>query len=120
MGAILVPLVLFVVIAVVIVVMTRRSAGGETETHEILVDPEVPALRYEVPDGQDPAAVLAALRNSGYVASAEQQAGNQGLLIGLPEGERPDREQVRSVIAGANTNLEGDASPAATPRFDDE
>ena len=120
MGAILVPVVLFVVVAAVIVVMTQRSVSGETETREVLVDPEVPALRYEVPEGHDPAAVLAALRAAGYVATADEQAGNQGVLIGAQEGEQPDRDKVREVIAGADINLEGDSSADATPRFDDE
>ena len=122
MGAIFGPIVLFVIVAVVVVVMVKRSVSQQTEVREALAHPDVPALRYRVPEGQDPAAVLAALHGAGYTATADDHGGgDQGVLIGGIGDEAPDREEVRRVLAGeGKLNFEGDTTYVATPHFDDE
>jgi hypothetical protein len=121
MGAILGPVVLVVVVAVIAVVMVRRTVGREQEVKETLAHPDVPSLRYRVPEGQDPAVVLSSLRAAGYVAAADDLGGgNSGLLVSSPDGAAPDREAVRAVIVGSPLNFEGDTGGEPRPRFEDE
>ncbi|HET8666209.1 MAG TPA: hypothetical protein VFM08_17975, partial [Nocardioides sp.] len=62
-------------------------------------------LRYEVPEGQDPAAVLAGLRGAGYDASPDSEPGPSSpiVIIGEAQGGEPDREAVRRTL----TELDG-------------
>jgi hypothetical protein len=59
-----------------------------------------PTLRYEVPPGQDPAVVVAGLRQAGYDASADSEPGPSSpiVIIGATGGA-PDREDVRRRLA---------------------
>lgn len=112
MGAILGPVVLFVIVAVVIVALVKRSVADQSKVHDTLTTPDVPSLRYSVPNGHDPAPVLAALASAGFVASSDSEGVDRGVLIGHPEGEQVDREAVREVLSGVEQ--------VDHPRFDDE
>jgi hypothetical protein len=121
MGAIFVPIVLVIVVGVVAVLLVKRMSARETEVQDTLSGREVPSLRYRVPEGQDPASVLVALRNAGYVATADDSGGgNAGVLVSATDGDEPDRETVRAVIAGSSLNQEGDPGGDSHPHFDDE
>lgn len=79
------------------------------------------ALRYHVPTGQDPAAIMAALHNAGFEATPETAGVTQDLLIVTNNGRNADRAAVRRIIAhDADLNLEGDPSPTQSVRFADE
>ncbi len=82
------------------------------------LDPD--SLRYPVPEGQDPAAVLAVLAEHGYRAGVIDAHGERVVAIDRPSASDEDREAVRAVIAEAGTALQ-DAAPMPGPvRFDDE
>jgi hypothetical protein len=58
-------------------------------------------LRYRTVPGQDTAPLIAALREAGYDATATTAEGESEVLI-TDAGGGLDREQVRSVVQGAN------------------
>ena len=58
MGALLVPVAIFVVLVVVVAVAVKRFGSRQIKHSDALQDPARETLRYEVPPGQDPAAVL--------------------------------------------------------------
>ena len=79
---------------------------------EVLQTDSRPTLRYEVPPGQDPALVLAGLREAGYDASADSEPGPSSpiVIIGATAGA-PDREAVRRALADLDgTNVNPDES----------
>lgn len=79
------------------------------------------ALRYDVPVGQDPAAVIAALRQAGYrVARDLRPTHIQELLITSPGGTTLDRDQVRAAIERAPIDIEGASAPPHAVVFADE
>jgi hypothetical protein len=121
-GAIFVVILLLVAVVVAVLVWTRRTVREHDEVHEAIDSPEVPSLRYQVPPGQDPAVVLAALRSAGYTATADDRGlGDKALLITGPDGDEPDREAVREVLAGeSKLNFEDDKTYISNPQFDDE
>lgn len=63
-------------------------------------------LRYLVPDGQDPAAVMTALKVSGYDAALEEPDGRRIVDIVCPQGKERDRDGVREVIASTGITAE--------------
>ena len=77
-------------------------------------------LRYAVPDGQDPAAVMAVLAPAGYVSKLVEQVDTRVLVIARDDGERPDPEAVRAVILTAGTTLQDPALTSHDVRFLDE
>jgi hypothetical protein len=114
MGALLVPVVVLIVLLVVAAVAVHRLQAENR-----------PTLRYEVPAGQDPALVLAGLRQAGFDASADSEPGPSSpiVIIGATGGA-PDREAVRRTLAdldGTNVKPE-DSAPVERPRvtFTDE
>jgi hypothetical protein len=119
-AALLIPiLILIVVVPSVVVVavvpaMRRRDEAikGEART--------VPTLRYHVPGGQDPAAVVGALEAEGYaVTFGDTVEGTHDLLIPCRTGADRERAHVRAVISHAALNLEGDPGDTSV-RFADE
>jgi len=116
MGAALVPLVIvlavLVLVGAVVVAFSRRQAR---ERQEVL---ESDTVSFRVPEGQDPAALLAALHTAGYDAALATAATDPVLAV-TTEGPA-DREAIRSVIATAPTNPEGDHLGTREIRFLDE
>jgi hypothetical protein len=126
MGAVLVPILLLLVAIVLGVLAVKRFTRAEIAHSDRLQDDRRPTVSYEVPAGQDPALVLAGLREAGYDASADSEPGPSSpiLIIGTPSGGVPDREDLRSVLGRideSNINPE-DSQPLTRPpvRFTDE
>ncbi|WP_205471837.1 hypothetical protein [Nocardioides sp. SYSU D00038] len=119
-----IPFVLLLVVVVVaggyalLWVAGRAARRTEAFTDEAHARPEA-VLRWEVPPGQDPATVVAALSRHGFEATADTRDDHYQVLVVCPQGRDAVREQVRTVIAGADLNLEGDPAPSAV-RFADE
>ena len=67
---------------------------------------EAKELRYVVPEGQDPAAILAALTHHGYRARLSDAERLRVVCVTCPHGKDLDRDDVRAVIAGVGTTLE--------------
>lgn len=115
---VLIPLVIIVGIAYVAVRWFRQD---EARKHHEAVDHVVDSLRYHVPRGQDPAAVLAALRLEGYEATYDDEAAVPDILVLTPSGADRERARIRAVIAhDAPIDLEGHHMPEHDVRFADE
>lgn len=76
----LIILGLLVLVVAGAIVLSRRQDRAVAEADR----PNVPTLRYQVPEGQDPVALVSALREEGYDAVAE------GEHVVVRGGEDPD------------------------------
>lgn len=94
----------------------RRHERVDAELHS----DRVPTLAYEVPVGQDPAEILAALHQAGYAATSDATSPHQTVLIGCPGGIEGERAQVRSLIESASVTAPDDGAQPAHVRFRDE
>ena len=95
-------------------------ARGEARQRRELVEADE-SLIYEVPEGQDPAAVVAALRHDGLDATEVIRHGRQRVVISGPSDREDLRPRARAVIAEKATwNLEGDPAGDHRVRFVDE
>lgn len=105
MGAVLVPVILLIVVLVLARFAVQRFGRREIQRSDRLQNADRSTLRYEVPEGQDPAAVLAGLRGAGYDASPDSEPGPSSpiVIIGEAQGGEPDREAVRRTL----TELDG-------------
>jgi hypothetical protein len=111
-------LAIIVLLAVYVVVPWMRS---ETRRREYLTDPRHESLVYEVPEGRDPAAIVAALRNNGIEAIEVLRSGRQRVVISCQSGREQVRPRARAVIAReADLNLEGDPASSRDVTFVDE
>jgi hypothetical protein len=125
MGVVLVPVLLVLIVLVVGVVAVRRFSRDAVHESDRLQSSRRPTLRYLVPPGQDPAAVLAALLAAGYDASPDSEPGPSSpmVIIGSRTGGPPDREAVRATLAevpGSTVNPEESLPVDASVRFTDE
>jgi hypothetical protein len=100
MGAVLVPVLLIVLALVVGTIVVKRFGSAEVEHSDRLQNADRPTLRYEVPPGQDPAVVIAALSGDGYDVSPDSEPGPSSpiVIIGRRGGGAPDREAVRASL----------------------
>ncbi len=100
MGAVLVPVLLIVLALVVGTIVVKRFSAAEVEHSDRLQNADRPTLRYEVPPGQDPAVVIAALSGDGYDVSPDSEPGPSSpiVIIGRRGGGAPDREAVRASL----------------------
>jgi hypothetical protein len=100
MGAVLVPVLLLLVVLALAAYALKRFGRREIQHSDRLQNADRPTLRYEVPAGQDPAAVLTELRRAGYDASADSEPGPSSpvVIIGTTTGDVPDREQLRATL----------------------
>ena len=120
MGALLVPVILVVVVLIVGALLAVRFSRRERALADSIGE-DVPALRYHVPEGQDVAALVAALRNQGYEAATDHASGGRELLVSCPGGaDAAQRGRVRAVIEHAALNMERDRADAGPVRFIDE
>jgi hypothetical protein len=113
MGAVLVPVILVLIVLVAGWVAVRRFSRAEVRRSDRLQASERPTLRYQVPPGQDPAAVVAALRAAGYDASPDSEPGPSSpiVIVGGRHGDAPDREAVRAtLVRTSDTNVNPDES----------
>jgi hypothetical protein len=120
MGAVLVPVVIVVVLLVLGVVMLKRlDRAGHQRRDEVMTAPHT--LRYYVPEGQDPAAVLVALSRHGFEAVPDPDDVH-ALVIMCPLGSA-QREEVRVVLENEATQTLDEQDqhvPAGPVRFLDE
>jgi hypothetical protein len=125
MGAVFVPVILLIIVIVAVALALKRFGRREVQHSDRLQNADRPTLRYEVPAGQDPAVVLAGLRQAGYDASADSEPGPSSpiVIIGA-DGGAPDREEVRRTLTELDgTNIVPDESAPVQPsrvRFLDE
>jgi hypothetical protein len=125
MGAVLVPVILVLIVLVLGVVAVKRFTRAEIDHSDRLQADDRPTLRYQVPPGQDPALVLAGLRQAGYDASADSEPGPSSpiVIIGATGGA-PDREAVRRTLTDLDgTNVvpeESGSVDRSRVRFEDE
>jgi hypothetical protein len=98
-----------VVTVVAIRRLLRRRKGAPGLVREV---------RYRVPGGQDPAAVLAALRVEGFSARPGASAGEPEVIVPLDEGRGWD--EVRDIVRNAPVNMQGDRRTARSVSFTDE
>lgn len=120
MGAVLAPL-LIVVVLLVIGVYALASINRRQMTREDRAKrPGAETLRYRVPEGHDPVAVIAALQHEGFEAVEDHDAGFQVVLIPCPGGVGRDRERVRAAIGRAPVDLDAGASEPQPVLFADE
>jgi hypothetical protein len=109
---------LLAVLVVVLLVMrnfSREEGRLDTELHA----PGARTLRYAVPDGQDPAVLVAALSHGGFRSVADLEGGTEVLLVeNLHEG---DRARVRDIIEHVNsTGFAGAPMQVGHVSFEDE
>jgi len=127
------PMVFLVIILVILVVIAALVLGfgmggmramrqRQTALRSDAVSGQVESLRYQVPPGQDPAAVIAALKLEGFEVVRDDAAlQTQDLLILCPGGAERERARVRAVIAHeASMDMEGHAMPEHEVHFADE
>lgn len=122
-------LIIFVVLILLLVLFLAFGGGGvramrqrQEALREEAVTGKVAALRYRVPVGQDPAAVIAALKQEGFEVVREDAAtDSQELLIMCPAGVDRERARVRAVIAHeAPIDMEGHPMAEHEVHFVDE
>ena len=110
-------------LALIVLYVARQQTGLIHRHQEVdrALHSDVPTLAYEVPLGQDPAVILAALNEAGYDSTSDGTHPRQTVLIGCPGGIEGEREQVRAIIASANVTTPQDGVPLETDvRFLDE
>jgi hypothetical protein len=120
MGAVYVLVILVVAALVVGGIMLSRLGKDRAARHEEVASAPH-TLRYDVPVGQDPAAVLVALSRGGFEAVADP-VDHHALTIVLPIGTE-QREEVRVVLeneAGQTLDPQDDHVPDGPVRFADE
>ncbi|MGH3363023.1 MAG: hypothetical protein ACRDOM_11250 [Nocardioides sp.] len=120
MATVVIPLVIVLVVlaagAYAVVRFSQREQRHESE----LIGSEDPDLRYLLPEGQDPAAVLAALRREGFDATPVPGTTGQEVLVACPDGADRHRARIRAVIQHATTLEGGDEYSVPPVRFADE
>ena len=120
MGAVYVLVVLVLVALVVVGVLLSRQGRDRAARHEEVTTARH-TLRYDVPEGQDPAAVLVALSRGGFEAVADP-VDQHALTIMLPLGTE-QREEVRVILeneAGQTLDPQDHHVPGGPVRFADE
>ncbi len=114
-GAVLVVLALGAVYVVVPWMRTRQARADE------LAERGRDVVAYEVPTGEDPAAVLTALAAADLPAVPKVDHGRRLVLVDAASGDpRAVRERARRVIAEAPYNTQGDRAPGRRVVFLDE
>lgn len=107
-----VPRTLTLGAVIALVLQRRRRRRQQTPA----ADPG--QLRYHVPVGQDPAAVLSSVRQQGFTATVEMVGGDEDILIICDRAEA--REEVRSILATAPIDMNGHVFHGPPVTFADE
>ena len=111
-------IIVIVVVALVLGAMMLSRLGKDRAARHEEVTSAPHTLRYDVPDGQDPSAVLVALSRGGFEATADP-GNSHAVTIMLPLG-RQQREEVRVLIeneAGQTLDPQDDVVPGGPVRF---
>lgn len=109
--------VLGLVAALVSVTVTSRRARLEGAEDVVSADR---TLRYRVPEGQDPARLLAALWAEDYDAAVDPGERGQDIVVSFSDDREAHRDKVREVLRRAPTTMEGDRAVDRPVRFADE
>ena len=118
---IVLTLLAIVVLALIVLYVARTKVSAREQITEELKSDATPTLEYDVPTGQDPAVILAALDQAGYTASVDPALPQQIVLISCPGGVDRERARVRSVIQSAQVTTQQDGVPLQVDvRFRDE
>jgi hypothetical protein len=126
MPLLIAAVIILILIAVAVLVFGAGGVRAMRQRQESLRDDavheRVPSLRYVVPTGQDPAAVMAALMRDGFqVVRDDAATHSQDLLILCPAGIERERARARAVIAHeAGVDMEGHPMPEHAVFFADE
>lgn len=98
-----------------------RWAAARSEVDAHLAEPAVKTLDYVVPEGQDPAVVVAALQKNGLEVAPDIGA-RQLVHVACASDREAERERVRSIIQSIETSALEDGVPvdAVVVRFEDE
>lgn len=118
----IVAAVVVLLLGLFVVVPWMRSDKRRTDR---ATDPQQETLEYRVPPGQDPAAVVHALRQDGIEAVTSVDHGDERVVIPAKRGVETVRERARQTILNGALNIEdqqGAEQPhsAAEVRFVDE
>lgn len=97
-----------------------RGGKREIARQDLAKSDQMDTLTYVVPEGQDPAAVMAALRQEGFEPVRDLDTPEQRIIIPCREGLDRVRPQVRAVIRDAGLNLDDDSYRLDEVRFVDE
>ena len=116
MGVLLVGSVLFIGVLVGVFLWLEREVEARAE---VLPDDEE-VLRYRVPEGQDPAALVSALAGAGFRASVAHEASDRVLVVRCPEGRQESRAAVRMVLQEARSTIQDGDVMIGEVHFDDE
>jgi hypothetical protein len=117
-----IPIVILLVIILFVVLAIAARAAKQSREAAVMAEGGQ-TLKYVVPEGQDPAAVIAALQNHGYDARRDPDYTHTAMVVvQCPEGVEHDRPRIRTVLEQAvPLNMDGDRDPALDPvRFADE
>ena len=96
-----VALIIFVGIfglSVLALVLSRSASLDYDAVRTRLRQPGVETLSYDVPNGQDAAAVIVALGRAGYPAVEDLGGGTRQVLMGCPHGQVEARPHVRAIL----------------------
>lgn len=113
MSAVLVAVIVIVIPVVIVLAAVTALRRRDDAVKAEAFSPTTDTLRYHVPEGQDPAAVLAALETEGYAATLSPAPAIHEVLIPCRSGAERERAHVRAVIAHAALNMEGDPGDRA-------
>ncbi len=119
MGAVLVPVILVAIVLVLGVLALRAFPGREVDHSDELQLDHRHSVRYQVPPGQDPAAVLHHLQSEGYDVSPDSEPGPSSpiLVIGTQDATIVDREYLRrTIVAFDETNVNPEESGPVVDR----
>ena len=112
---------LAIVVLVAIFVVVPWARRRERERKRITDSRPEALVVYEVPEGQDPATIVTALRNAGLEATEVLRHGRQRVVIACPEGRGDLRPRARALIANeADLSFEGDPAQNRDITFVDE
>jgi hypothetical protein len=104
-GGVITGVVIVVIIALLlggVLLAGRTGARGARRRREAVLDADVETLRYRVPNGQDPAMLLAALTHQGFAAVAEPVREGKDVVVSCPDGRERERDRVRTTIQDAS------------------
>ena len=108
----------FIVVGVVVIAALTSWGRDEAATEARLHSPGTHTVAYVVPDGQDPAVLMAALTHAGFVSVTDITGGTERLLV---ECEESDRGHVRSILEQVERRrIDGSRLPAGHVSFEDE
>jgi hypothetical protein len=120
-GVLIATTVAVVALIWIVLYVVRQQMIRREQIDQELHDPHTPILEYDVPTGQDPTVILAALERSGYIVTVESSHPHQRVLVACPSGIDRERARVRAVIQAASVSSMDDGVPLRVDvRFRDE